>query len=95
MLPGSGYLVIAFKTDNPGAWLCHCHIAWHTSEGKCSAESNDVSCVLTILPGFALQFVERQDEIPALYNTTQLQDTCSAWSSYAGEFNVFETDSGV
>ncbi|KAF3023193.1 hypothetical protein E8E14_014321 [Neopestalotiopsis sp. 37M] len=33
MMPGSGYLVIAFKTNNPGAWLMHCHIAWHTSEG--------------------------------------------------------------
>ncbi|TVY86080.1 Laccase, partial [Lachnellula willkommii] len=33
MLPASGYLVIAFKTDNPGAWLMHCHIGWHTSEG--------------------------------------------------------------
>lgn len=33
MLPGSGYLVIAYVTDNPGAWLMHCHIAWHTSEG--------------------------------------------------------------
>lgn len=33
MLPGSGFLVIAFYTDNPGAWLLHCHIGWHTSEG--------------------------------------------------------------
>lgn len=33
MLPGSGYLVIAFVADNPGAWLMHCHIGWHTSEG--------------------------------------------------------------
>ncbi|KAF2087923.1 multicopper oxidase [Saccharata proteae CBS 121410] len=32
-LPGSGYVVIAFKSDNPGAWLMHCHIGWHTSEG--------------------------------------------------------------
>lgn len=32
-LPASGYLVVAFKTDNPGAWLLHCHIAWHVSEG--------------------------------------------------------------
>lgn len=23
MLPGSGYLVIAFETDNPGVWLMH------------------------------------------------------------------------
>ncbi|KAK6811836.1 hypothetical protein RU639_012391 [Aspergillus parasiticus] len=32
-LPALGYLVIAFKTDNPGAWLLHCHIGWHQSEG--------------------------------------------------------------
>ncbi|XWW97935.1 hypothetical protein V2A60_005931 [Cordyceps javanica] len=33
MLLGSGYLVLAFKTDNPGAWLMHCHIGWHTNMG--------------------------------------------------------------
>jgi Multicopper oxidase len=33
MLPGNGYIAIAFIIDNPGAWLVHCHIAWHQSEG--------------------------------------------------------------
>ena len=33
MLPAGGWVVIAFPTDNPGAWLFHCHIAWHISEG--------------------------------------------------------------
>jgi FtsP/CotA-like multicopper oxidase with cupredoxin domain len=28
-LPGRGWVVIAFPTDNPGAWLMHCHIAWY------------------------------------------------------------------
>lgn len=32
-LPANGYLAIAFKKDNPGAWIIHCHIAWHASEG--------------------------------------------------------------
>ncbi|KAK4161874.1 laccase-2 [Cladorrhinum sp. PSN259] len=32
-LPGNGYLAIAFMLDNPGAWLVHCHIAWHASQG--------------------------------------------------------------
>ncbi|SPO06606.1 related to Laccase-2 [Cephalotrichum gorgonifer] len=32
-IPGSGWLVIAFYTDNPGAWLLHCHIGWHVSQG--------------------------------------------------------------
>ena len=33
MLPGNGWVVIAFFTNNPGAWLMHCHIAWHVSQG--------------------------------------------------------------
>ncbi|KAI6836929.1 Laccase-3 [Hortaea werneckii] len=28
-----GHLVIAFYTDNPGAWLAHCHVGWHVSMG--------------------------------------------------------------
>ncbi|KAF2170607.1 multicopper oxidase [Zasmidium cellare ATCC 36951] len=30
---GNGYLAIAYRSDNPGAWLMHCHIAWHINEG--------------------------------------------------------------
>ncbi|KAI0601470.1 laccase [Biscogniauxia sp. FL1348] len=33
MLPSNGWLVLAWVTDNPGAWLMHCHIAWHVSQG--------------------------------------------------------------
>lgn len=33
MLPKGGYLALAFKPDNPGSWLLHCHIAWHASSG--------------------------------------------------------------
>ncbi|KAF3931380.1 Laccase-2 [Dactylella cylindrospora] len=33
VLPGTGFMVIAFKTTNPGAWLLHCHIAFHASSG--------------------------------------------------------------
>ncbi|KAK0631038.1 Cupredoxin [Bombardia bombarda] len=32
-MPGSGWLVIAYKTDNPGCWLMHCHIGWHVAQG--------------------------------------------------------------
>jgi FtsP/CotA-like multicopper oxidase with cupredoxin domain len=27
-MPAAGWLVLAFETDNPGAWLMHCHIGW-------------------------------------------------------------------
>ncbi|TDZ49563.1 Laccase [Colletotrichum trifolii] len=33
LLPAVGYVVIAFKTDNPGVWLMHCHIAFHAAGG--------------------------------------------------------------
>ncbi|KAH6617780.1 putative extracellular dihydrogeodin oxidase/laccase [Chaetomium sp. MPI-SDFR-AT-0129] len=33
VLPAHGYLAIAFRLDNPGVWLVHCHIAWHASQG--------------------------------------------------------------
>jgi FtsP/CotA-like multicopper oxidase with cupredoxin domain len=33
ILPGNGFLVIAFEINNPGSWLLHCHITWHTAEG--------------------------------------------------------------
>ena len=28
-----GYTVIGFESDNPGAWLMHCHIVWHVEGG--------------------------------------------------------------
>jgi len=77
MLPAGGHLVLAFETDNPGAWLMHCHIGWHTSEG------------------FALQFLVRESEIPALLDEDTLRDTCSAWTSYAVSAGLEQEDSGV
>lgn len=32
-LPDNGYLILAFKADNPGVWIMHCHIAFHASSG--------------------------------------------------------------
>jgi len=32
-LPASGWAVIRYVTDNPGAWLLHCHVQWHLVSG--------------------------------------------------------------
>ncbi|KID64078.1 Cupredoxin, partial [Metarhizium hybridum] len=32
-LPSSGWAVIRYITDNPGAWLMHCHLQWHIVSG--------------------------------------------------------------
>ncbi|CAJ2512545.1 Uu.00g055600.m01.CDS01 [Anthostomella pinea] len=77
MLPASGYLAIAFQADNPGAWLMHCHIGWHTSEG------------------FALQFVERYDEIAATTDGDALMDSCSTWTTFQSGQSIVQDDSGI
>lgn len=77
LLQSTGYLLIAFETDNPGAWLMHCHIGWHTSEG------------------FALQFVERYDEIQGLLDQGALEENCNAWKEYDTAFGIEQEDSGV
>jgi hypothetical protein len=33
LLPANGWIALAFRSDNPGIWLLHCHIAWHASSG--------------------------------------------------------------
>jgi hypothetical protein len=33
LLPALGHLVLAFRSDNPGAWWMHCHIGWHLEQG--------------------------------------------------------------
>ncbi|KAJ6133100.1 hypothetical protein N7471_008315 [Penicillium samsonianum] len=33
LLPGIGYIVLAFRSDNPSAWFMHRHIEWHLDQG--------------------------------------------------------------
>jgi FtsP/CotA-like multicopper oxidase with cupredoxin domain len=77
MLMSLGYMFIAFETDNPGAWLMHCHIGWHTSEG------------------FALQFLERREEILDLIDYTSMENNCAAWTAYNESVGIEQEDSGV
>lgn len=32
-VPPSGWQAIRYVTDNPGAWILHCHIQWHIVSG--------------------------------------------------------------
>ncbi|KAJ5670153.1 uncharacterized protein N7477_005516 [Penicillium maclennaniae] len=77
MLPAMGYLLIGWQTNNPGAWLMHCHIGWHIEEG------------------FALQFIERYDEIQPLIDYKELQSICNRWDAYDTSANITQNDSGV
>ncbi|KAE8355340.1 Cupredoxin [Aspergillus coremiiformis] len=32
-IPSRGYAVLRFRADNPGVWMFHCHIVWHSASG--------------------------------------------------------------
>jgi hypothetical protein len=51
MLISQGWTAIAFQTDNPGAWLMHCHIAWHVGEGLSLQFLERASEIPTKYPG--------------------------------------------
>ena len=80
-LAAGGYLVIAFKTDNPGSWLMHCHVAWHASEGLAV---QFVEREREIEMGMG-------EEIVGVF-----EDTCATWVKYGSEKVVYEqVDSGI
>lgn len=66
-LPGNGYLAIAFKLDNPGTWLTHCHIAWHASGGFALEFVERQSEIVAAMP---------------TADQTTVQNTCSSWGSF-------------
>lgn len=54
MLPANGFVIIAFKSDNPGTWLMHCHIAWHASAGlalEWVERPQDIPALMGSIPG--------------------------------------------
>ena len=58
MLIENGWTAIAFKTDNPGAWLLHCHIGWHLGGGlsiQFIERQSEILDTLKIGPGFKQQ----------------------------------------
>lgn len=62
------------------AWLMHCHIAWHTSEGFAVQFLERESEMTTV------QGVLDYDAVNA---------TCANWNSYASAQDVEQYDSGI
>lgn len=76
-----GWVVVAFKTDNPGAWLMHCHMAWHASGGlsmQYLERPNEI-------PNLYASDVA----------TAQYQNTCNDWKAYYPGSVWKQEDSGL
>ncbi|RDH35383.1 hypothetical protein BDQ94DRAFT_186230 [Aspergillus welwitschiae] len=88
LLPRNGYVVLAFKVDNPGPWLLHCHIAWHASGGLALQILEDKQRLARGITGD-----------PARHAYDQLCRGCSSWKKWYHEHTPFshrfQDDSGV
>ncbi|KAI0145459.1 multicopper oxidase-domain-containing protein [Xylariaceae sp. FL1272] len=80
MLPAAGWLVLAFKSDNPGAWLMHCHIAWHVSGG---------------LAVDFLERVSEQKALISAADKAAFNSNCATWQDYFDDSGVVKIDSGL
>ena len=80
MLPAKGWVLIAFKSDNPGAWLFHCHIAWHVSGG--------LSVQYLERPNELRQRITPADR-------TMHDNNCNAWRAYWPTNPFPKGDSGL
>ena len=79
MLPAGGWLALAFETDNPGAWVMHCHIAWHAGEGLAVQFLESESLINSV------------DPISA--QLTKTCDNWNAW--YPSKAIYLQNDSGI
>ncbi|KAI1750736.1 multicopper oxidase-domain-containing protein [Xylaria castorea] len=80
VLPGTGWLVLAFRADNPGNWLFHCHIAWHVSGG--------------LSVDFLERVSEQKAQISAA-DQTAFQNNCASWRQYFDNSGIIKIDSGL
>ncbi|KAK4249145.1 extracellular laccase [Corynascus novoguineensis] len=81
MVPARGWLLIAFKTDNPGAWLFHCHIAWHVSGG--------LSVTFLERPN------DLRDAVEGTADEQELNRVCEEWREYWPTNPYPKIDSGL
>ncbi|PKS09340.1 hypothetical protein jhhlp_003954 [Lomentospora prolificans] len=74
-MPARGWLLLAFRVDNPGAWLFHCHIAWHAGQGL---SMQFLESVADIPPTVDLSILEPVCSIWSDYYSTS---QCKQWDS--------------
>ena len=84
LLPDAGYVVIAFKTDNPGTWIMHCHIAQHASFGLAMQIMERQQAAADIWPS-----------LQTSHALQAAQKTCNNWNKWQGSYEsltpVFHT----
>jgi hypothetical protein len=84
-IPVGGWVWIAFQVGNPGAWLLHCHMAWHSSDGFAIQ--------------FIEQPRELMELMESAGVSAEFKRRCDTWSEYYENVNLpahsVQADSGI
>ncbi|RPA75247.1 hypothetical protein BJ508DRAFT_418233 [Ascobolus immersus RN42] len=87
LLPNGGFLLMAFKNDNPGAWVIHCHIAFHASAGL-AIQIVENPCHNSTKAG--------QSYADVMDNPMQHKRTCDSWHKWLRHNPHYEqSDNGL
>lgn len=99
MLQGGGWLILAYPTDNPGAWLMHCHIGKYSPYMRSIIRWATDFALLAFHVGMGLsvQFLERKQSINLPAAGSEWYNNCNNWATYkAGTTDVYpQDDSGL
>lgn len=83
LLPALGHLVLAFRTDNPGVWLMHCHIGWHLDQGFALQFVERGAEIGGFLGGDWLE------------GGRLMKENCEIWDRYNGRDEILEGGAGI
>ncbi|KAF3905140.1 Laccase-2 [Orbilia brochopaga] len=86
LLPYDGYMVIGFQAKNPGAWLIHCHLPFHSSSG--------FAVQIIELPDKILDTIRKNDPGYIDQYKKQCKDWRAAWETNPAK-NASLHDSGA
>nr|KAK5440397.1 hypothetical protein LTR18_007685 [Exophiala xenobiotica] len=84
LLPTNGWVMIAFKADNPGDWLMHCHIAGHASFGlgaQILERQADANAIWPHPSDGSTNYCGKYQQSNALCRASQICDKWKTWHS--------------
>jgi len=78
-LPASGWAVIRYVSDNPGAWLLHCHIQWHLLSGMALVLVEGEDRLPALLGSTNLTWLGNSSNVPSSSSGTTAQTSSPAY----------------
>lgn len=77
-----------YVTDNPGAWMLHCHLQWHVVVSVDPYHHLAIALTdleYTIQSGMAVVLIEGEDQLPGLVGNSSTTNESTAYRIQGGK----------